>query len=255
MARARGRAGRGELLGAPYSAAAWAAAVHPDDAAAFAEACQRAARGEPSEVSYRIVRADGETREIWYRFAPSRGGTVAGVRVDVTERRTTERQLSSARHRLESVLRQLDDVVVTLEVLPDGSVVGGDPLGDADESALLRDENVHPDDLEAFGTALDAIRRGERVAIGIRHVTDDGPLRRLLLRSVPRDEPDGRRFADVIVSDVTDRADRESSEMLGHHAGEKMKRSAPSFSTSMASLPTASRCISGVSRRPRRVPA
>jgi PAS domain-containing protein len=199
--------GAAKLLGGPYSAAAWAQAVHTDDAAAFAEACQRAARGEPSEVEYRIVRPDGETREIWDRFAPSRGGTVAGVRVDVTERRATERQLSSARHRLESVLRQLDDVVVTLEVLPDGSVVGGDSVGDADESGLLRDENVHPDDLEAFAEALDAIRRGERIAIGIRHVSDDGPVRRLLLRSVPREEPDGRLFADVIVSDVTDRAE------------------------------------------------
>jgi len=198
--------GATKLLGEPYGAAAWARAVHPDDAAAFAEACQRAARGEPSEVEYRIVRADGETREIWDRFAPSRGGTVAGVRVDVTDRRATERQLSSARHRLESVLRQLDDVVVTLEVLPDGSVVGVDPVGDAD-GGLLREENVHPDDLAVFGEALDAIRRGERVSTGIRHVADDGPVRRLLLRSVPREEPGGRRFADVIVSDVTDRAE------------------------------------------------
>ncbi len=103
--------GAARMLGRPYSAEGWAAALHPDDAAAFAEACQRAARGEPSEVEYRIVRPDGETREIWDRFAPSRGGTVAGVRVDVTERRATERELSSAQHRLESLLRQLDDAV------------------------------------------------------------------------------------------------------------------------------------------------
>ncbi len=199
--------GAAKLLGAPYSAAAWAHAVHADDAAAFAEACQHAARGEPSEVEYRIVRADGETREIWDRFASSRGGTVAGVRVDVTDRRAVERQLSSARHRLESVLRQLDDVVVTLEVLPDGNVVTVDEVGATTGRDLLREQDVHPDDLEEYAGALDAIRRGERVAIGIRRIADDGQVRRLLLRTVPRDEPDGRRFADVIVSDVTDRAE------------------------------------------------
>ncbi|MDX6377797.1 MAG: hypothetical protein QOE98_2100, partial [Gaiellaceae bacterium] len=199
--------GASRLLGAPYSAAAWAAAVHADDAAAFAEASQCAARGEPSEVEYRVVRPDGEVREVWDRFAPSRGGTAAGVRVDVTERRAVERQLSTTRHRLESVLRQLDDVVVTLEVRPDGTIVGTDAPGAADAGDLLRQDTVHPDDLAEFRNALDVIRRGERVAIGIRRVAYDGPVRRMLIRSVPREESDGRRFADVIVSDVTDRAE------------------------------------------------
>jgi PAS domain-containing protein len=199
--------GASRLLGAPYSAAAWVAAVHADDATAFAEACQCAARGEASEVEYRVVRPDGEIREIWDRFAPSRGGTVAGVRVDVTERRAVERQLSSTRHRLESVLRQLDDVVVTLEVRPDGSIIGTDAPGAVDAGDLLRQDTVHPDDLAAFRNSLDVIRRGERVAIGIRRVAYDGPVRRMWMRSVPREEPDGRRFADVIVSDVTDRAE------------------------------------------------
>ncbi len=158
------------MLGAPYSAEAWAAAVHPDDAAAFAEACQRAARGEPSEVGYRIVRADGETREIWDRFAPSRGGTAAGVRVDVTERRTTERELSSAQHRLESLLRQLDDAVLTLEVLPDGGIADAGVPGSAADGDLLDTDRVHPDDLATFTGSLDAIRRGERVAIRFRRL-------------------------------------------------------------------------------------
>ncbi len=198
--------GAARMLGGPYTAEAWAAAVHPGDAAAFAEACQRAARGEPSEVEYRIVRADGEMREIWDRFAASRGGTVAGVRVDVTERRATERELSSAQHRLESLLRQLDDVVLTLEVLPDGSVVDAGLPGSTGGD-LPHSDHVHPDDLATFTGSLDAIRRGERVAIRIRRLVDDAPPRLLWLRSVPRQEPDGRRFADVIVSDVSDRAE------------------------------------------------
>lgn len=201
--------GAARLLGAPYSATAWAAAVHPEDRDAFADARQRAARGEPSEVEYRIVRPDGEVREVWDRFVTSRGGTVEGVLVDVTDRRATERQLSITRHRLESVLHQLDDIVVTLEVLPDGTIVGNDPPGAPgdDDDVLLRHDRVHPDDLSAYLEAPDDIRHGRRVALRVRRLPDDGPVERLWVRSVPRDEPGGRRFADVIVSDVTDRAE------------------------------------------------
>ena len=200
--------GASKMLGAPYSGAAWLAAVHPDDRAAFTEACADAARGEPQEVEYRIVRPDGEVREIWDRLLPSKGGAIGGVRVDVTERRATERQLSATRRRLESVLHQLDDVLVTLEVLGDGTIVTVDPPGrsSAGEAALLPEEKVHPDDLTAYFEALGTIRRGGRVAVGLRRV-DDGDVRRLWVRSVPRTEPDGRRFADVILTDFTDRAE------------------------------------------------
>ena len=101
--------GAARMLGAPYSGAAWTAAVHPDDREAFIEACRAPRAARRSEVEYRIVRPDGEVREIWDRLLPSKGGAIEGVRVDVTERRATERQLSTARRRLESVLHQLDE--------------------------------------------------------------------------------------------------------------------------------------------------
>jgi len=201
--------GAARMLGGAYSGAAWAAAVHPDDADAFADACGRAARGESCEVEYRIVRPDGEVREIWDRLLPSKGGTIAGVRVDVTERRVTERQLSSTRRRLESVLHQLDDAVVTVEIRDDGTIVAVDPPArrDGDDASLLPEDEVHPDDLIAYYEALGTIRRGGRVAVPVRTMDDDGRVRRLWVRSVPRTEPDGRRFADVVLSDVTDRAE------------------------------------------------
>ena len=96
--------------------------------------------------------------------------------MDVSERRATERQLSTTRRRLESVLHQLDENVVTLEVRDDGTIVAVDPPaprpdGDA---TLLPEEQVHPDDLNAYFEALGTIRRGGRVAVGLRQVADDG---------------------------------------------------------------------------------
>jgi len=201
--------GAARMLGAPYSGSAWTAAVHPDDREAFGEACAAAARGEPQDVQYRIVRPGGDVREIWDRLLPSKGGAVEGVRVDITERRATERQLSAARRRLENVLHQLDETVVTLEVRDDGSAVAVDSPAprDAGDGGLLPEEEVHPDDMTAYFETLGTIRRGGRVAVGLRRVLDDGGVRRLWVRSVPRTEPDGRRFADVILSDVTDRAE------------------------------------------------
>src|SRR5689334_19233283 len=172
--------GAAKMLGAPYTGPAWTAAVHPDDREAFSEACAAAARGEPQDLEYRIVRPGGEVREIWDRLLPSKGGAVEGVRVDITERRATERQLSAARRRLENVLHQLDEKVVTLEVRDDGSIVAVDPPAprDAGEGALLPEDELHPDDVTAYFEALGTIRRGGRVAVGLRRVVDEGGVRR-----------------------------------------------------------------------------
>ena len=91
-------------------------------------------------------------------------------------------------------------------MLPDGGIADAGVPGSAADGDLLDTDRVHPDDLATFTGSLDAIRHGERVAIRFRRL-GDGPPRLLWLRSVPREEPDGRRFADVIVSDVTDRAE------------------------------------------------
>ena len=201
--------GAAKLLGGPYSAAAWARAVHPDDAAAFAEACQRAARGEPSEVEYRIVRPDGETREIWDRFAPSRGGTVAGVRVDVHRAgRATERQLSSRPAPPGERAAPAGRVVVTLEVLPDGPWSAVDPVGTRRTGtwAAARGERPPGRPRRRSSRRWTRSAAASRVAIGIRQSPTTARCAGCAA-SVPREEPDGRRFADVIVSDVTDGAE------------------------------------------------
>ena len=85
------------------------ASVHPDDWGAVREALERAGRtGEPFEVLYRIVRAaDGRPRWI-----SSRGGRpvklartsnrLAGVSIDITDRRVTEEALRVGQARLQA---------------------------------------------------------------------------------------------------------------------------------------------------------
>jgi PAS domain S-box-containing protein len=81
--------------------------VHPDDRPAIERAVEQAtARGEPFEVEYRIVRADGEERWVLDRCTPvpGPGGRLwmDGAIVDVTDRRAAEealreREIESAR--------------------------------------------------------------------------------------------------------------------------------------------------------------
>ena len=169
--------GAARMLGAPYSAAAWARG-----------ACTRTTpRRSPRPAS--APRAASRARSSTGSSGPTArrarsgtgcavpGGTVAGVRVDVTERRATERQLSSARaRRLESVLRQLDDERRDARGARPTALVAVDAAraGRRRRRRAAARGARPPGRPRRTSTALDAIRRGERVAIGIRQVADDG---------------------------------------------------------------------------------
>ena len=90
--------------------AAWRATVHPDDLAEAERASLEAAREQrPLSLDYRIVRPDGEirwieTRADIHRDEAGRPRSLAGISIDVTDRKLAERELATYRDQLEAMV-------------------------------------------------------------------------------------------------------------------------------------------------------
>jgi PAS domain S-box-containing protein len=81
----------------------WRRQIHPDDRARVEEEVRRRdARGEPVEIEYRAIAADGSVRWILNRSTVSRGEpvSVTGVMIDITERRQAEEALREREEQL-----------------------------------------------------------------------------------------------------------------------------------------------------------
>ena len=98
----------------------WDAAVHPDDRAAYDAFNQALGRGEDSEVTYRLIGADGITRWVYDRAAcrPRPDGTfeVSGIVSDVTERRQLEDELKRSMREMKVAHRELERARADAEV-------------------------------------------------------------------------------------------------------------------------------------------
>ena len=83
----------------------WDAAVHLDDRPAYDAFNRALGQGQDSEVTYRLIGADGITRWVYDRAAcrPRPDGTfeVSGIVSDVTERRRLEDELTRSMRELE----------------------------------------------------------------------------------------------------------------------------------------------------------
>jgi diguanylate cyclase (GGDEF)-like protein len=98
----------------------WDAAVHPDDRPAYDAFNIALGRGEDSEVTYRLIGADGVTRWVNDRAACRRrpDGTfeVSGIVSDVTERRRLEDQLQQSVREMQEAHRELELARVEAEL-------------------------------------------------------------------------------------------------------------------------------------------
>ncbi len=84
-------------------------AVHPDDVKASLDAVERQWQGDQTDTEYRILRPDGEIRWIWDRAFPIRGpkgetSIVAGIAVDITQRKQTEEDLRHVSQSLGAII-------------------------------------------------------------------------------------------------------------------------------------------------------
>jgi diguanylate cyclase (GGDEF)-like protein len=90
----------------------WDAAVHPDDRPAYEAFNAALGRGEDSEVTYRLIGADGITRWVHDRAAcrlrPDGSFEVSGICSDVTERRRLEDELHRSMRDMEDAHRELE---------------------------------------------------------------------------------------------------------------------------------------------------
>ena len=98
----------------------WDAAVHPEDRAAYDAFNLALGRGEDSEVTYRLIGADGITRWVHDRAAcrPRPDGTfeVSGIVSDVTERRRLEDELRRSMREMKVAHSELERARADAEV-------------------------------------------------------------------------------------------------------------------------------------------
>jgi diguanylate cyclase (GGDEF)-like protein/putative nucleotidyltransferase with HDIG domain len=98
----------------------WDAAVHADDRPAYDAFNRALARGEDSEVTYRLIGADGITRWVHDRGAcrqrPDGTFEVSGIVSDVTERRRLEDELRRSMRDMKIAHRDLERARADAEV-------------------------------------------------------------------------------------------------------------------------------------------
>lgn len=198
--------------------------IHRDDREAVRDALARAAvDGEPFDVTYRLIRTDGEERIMHGRGAPAeraedgRVRRVWGTTQDVTERQHLEtgRREAEARFRAAFEHAPIGVCVITLDEERPGRWVTVNPalaamLGyDPDTLLGMRvSEIMHPDERAMTRARLGALMRGveERVTTECRMIGADGRMVWALVTvaAVPGD--DGRPTYGIgQIVDITER--------------------------------------------------
>lgn len=195
---------------APLSATALAAALHPDDRARVLRAQSAImAQGGAYEIEFRLQRADGSIRWVLARGrtlagADGRVWGVAGVNLDITDRKhaelalaAREAELGASQARLLAILNTMPQKVWAAR--PDGH---SDFYNDRwyDYSGMARGETdgdqwlaiIHPDDkARARDIWYHSVRTGEPYEIEYRLRRHDGTYRWMLARGVPIRAADG----------------------------------------------------------------
>ncbi len=134
----------------------------------------------------------------------------------MTRRLEQRAALDDASRRLEAVLGAIAEVLLSVEVLPDGRLlpayVGpglerllGGPVPPRVDAVTIWSASIHPEDRPAFGGALSDLAAGEPVDMEYRVVGLDNRTRWVRWSAHPRALGDGRLIVDGILSDVTER--------------------------------------------------
>ncbi len=208
----------GELEPSPEAAIAL---THPDDMAAVQSGFAGLAAGSIDEVAleYRIVRADGEERELYGNGRPVRdeARTVVGIFgtvQDVSERRRTERALAESEARLRALVEQVPAIVYTAKpgvdeawdyVSPQIERLLGYAVDEWTSRTDLWTQVLHPDDLERITRMeLESARPGQRFFAEYRVVSRWGDTVWLRDEAVTIEGADGRPRHQGVLLDITE---------------------------------------------------
>ncbi len=110
----------------PGGSEAWTHGLHPDDAASAIEKCQAAIRGDREfDTEFRVQHPDDTIVYIKANGLVLRDGNGIGVRMiglntDITERKHGEEKLHESEERYRSLFEHAGDLILILELSPDG---------------------------------------------------------------------------------------------------------------------------------------
>lgn len=146
----------------------WLACVHSDDRAAADAAVKRALGGETDDLDleFRITRPDGSLRELWVKGKTTYDGKrspvrIAGIVMDVTERKRTERDVLEWKERYETAVRASRQLLYDWHTVSNELTFGGDiekllgyTCDDMRGGLQQWISLIHPDDRPAFEAAI-----------------------------------------------------------------------------------------------------
>ncbi|MEI8084728.1 MAG: PAS domain S-box protein [Paludibacter sp.] len=203
----------------------YTALVHPEDVERTMEAMRQHIYGTAKkyEAEYRIRTASGtyiwtlDMGSITKRDEQGKPLVVAGLVIDITERKLQEAIKGDALHRLQKIASCVPGVVYQYKLRPDGtscfpfssealaSIYRVNPK-DVIEDASSVFKNIHPDDLEEV---TDTIQYSAKNLTQWQHEYrvkfDDGTVRHLFGDSIPQLEEDGSVLWHGYISDITER--------------------------------------------------
>ena len=199
--------------------------IHPEDVKVVRNRIKRAlAAGRRYHTAYRIIRPDGRIRwvEAFGRIVPDtndRSRRIAGVCMDITERKQAEEAVLASERRFKALASQAPVGIFETDAVGNCLFVNErwrELAGLADDAALGRDwaEALHPEDRERVSREwYDAVRTGDVFDSEYRFATPDGRVSWLEGSALAIHDPSGAPIGFIgSVTDITGRKNAEEKQ-------------------------------------------
>ncbi|HSK98747.1 MAG TPA: PAS domain-containing protein, partial [Rubrobacteraceae bacterium] len=227
----------------------WRERLHPDDRELTLASDERFEReGGPVDEEYRLFAKDGSV--VWVReetvLVRDETGEplfVQGILTDVTERKEAEEQLRRAESRYRTLVERMPAVTYLQEIgSPDAATYISPQLetltgysSEDFEDPYLRWRMVHPEDRERMRAEDErSLEPGEVSVTEYRVLHRDGRTVWVRNESVIVEEPDGSRYWQGFMVDITERKRAEEEMQKAREAAEEASRAKSEFLANMS---------------------